>query len=155
MLVTQSCPTQCDLMDCSPPGSSCPWDSPGKNTGVDSHSLLQGIFLTQGLNPGLLHRQVDSLLSEPPGKPKSHMWKILCIFLAYPFSKNFKCLRHCVVPFWVRGYCSALGSLWTWVIIKDLEKWGDSGISSFHFYLCCSLGDKSLISECHLFCVGC
>ena len=32
----------------------CPWNSPGKNTGVGSHSLLQGIFLTQGLNPGLL-----------------------------------------------------------------------------------------------------
>ena len=31
------------------------WDSPGKNTGVVSHSLLQGIFLTEGLNPGLLH----------------------------------------------------------------------------------------------------
>ena len=33
----------------------CPWDSPGKNTGVECHALLQGIFLTQGLNPHLLH----------------------------------------------------------------------------------------------------
>ena len=33
----------------------CPWDSPGKETGVLSHSLLQGIFPTQGLNLGLLH----------------------------------------------------------------------------------------------------
>ena len=33
----------------------CPWDSPGKNTGVGSHSVLQGIFLTQGSNSGLLH----------------------------------------------------------------------------------------------------
>ena len=32
----------------------CPRDSPGKNTGVGSHSLLQGIFLIQGSNPGLL-----------------------------------------------------------------------------------------------------
>ena len=32
-----------------------PWDSPGKNTGVGSHFLLQGIFLTQELNLGLLH----------------------------------------------------------------------------------------------------
>ena len=31
------------------------WDSPGKSTGVSSHVLLQGIFVTQGLNPGLLH----------------------------------------------------------------------------------------------------
>ena len=33
----------------------CPWNSPGKHTGVGSHSLLQGIFLTQGLNPDLPH----------------------------------------------------------------------------------------------------
>ena len=33
----------------------CPWNSPAKNTGVSSCSLLQGIFQTQGLNPGLLH----------------------------------------------------------------------------------------------------
>ena len=33
----------------------CPWDSPDKNTGVGCHALLQGIFLTQGSNLGLLH----------------------------------------------------------------------------------------------------
>ena len=33
----------------------CPWDSPGKNTGVGCHALLQGIFPTQGSNPGLPH----------------------------------------------------------------------------------------------------
>ena len=36
-----------------PHGLYLPWNSPGQNTGVDSHSLLQGIFPTQGLNPGL------------------------------------------------------------------------------------------------------
>ena len=42
----------------------CPWDSPGKNTGVGSCSLLQRIFLTQGSNPGLLHcRQIIYRLS--------------------------------------------------------------------------------------------
>ena len=39
----------------SPSSLFCPWDSPGKNTGVSCHSLLQGLFLTQGSNPGLLH----------------------------------------------------------------------------------------------------
>ena len=39
----------------SPSRLLCPWNSPGRNAGVGSHSLLQGIFLTQGLNPGLLH----------------------------------------------------------------------------------------------------
>ena len=37
-LVTQPCPTLCDPMDCSPPGSSAGGDSPGKNTGVSCHS---------------------------------------------------------------------------------------------------------------------
>ena len=54
-LVAQSCPTLCDSMDCSPPGSSIHGDSPGKNTGVGCHVLLQGIFPTQGSNPSLLH----------------------------------------------------------------------------------------------------
>ena len=54
-LVAQSCPTLCDHMDCSQPGSSVHGDSPGKNTGVGCHALLQGIFPTQGSNPGLPH----------------------------------------------------------------------------------------------------
>ena len=40
-------------MDCSPPGSSVREDTPGKNTGVGCHVVLQGVFPTQGLNPGL------------------------------------------------------------------------------------------------------
>ena len=46
-------------MVCRPPGSSVPGIFPGKNNGVDCHSLLQEIFPTEGLNPGLLHsRQI-------------------------------------------------------------------------------------------------
>ena len=41
-LVAQSCLTYCNPVDCSPPGSSVPGDSPGKNTGVGCHALLQG-----------------------------------------------------------------------------------------------------------------
>ena len=48
-LVAQSCPALCDPMDCSPPGSSVHWDSPGKNTGVGCHALLQG--MAQSLVP--------------------------------------------------------------------------------------------------------
>ena len=54
-LVTPSCPTLCDPMDCSPPGSSVLGDSPDKNTGVGCHALLQGIFPTQVLNPCSLY----------------------------------------------------------------------------------------------------
>ena len=47
------CLILCDPVDRSPPGS-CPWDSPGKNTRVGCHFLLQGILPTQGSNPHLL-----------------------------------------------------------------------------------------------------
>ena len=53
--VVQLCPTLCDLINCHPPGSSIPGDSPGDNTGVGCLFLLQGIFLTYGSNPHLLH----------------------------------------------------------------------------------------------------
>ena len=63
-LVTQSCPPLCNPMDCSPPGSSVHRDSPGKNSGVGCHAHLQGIFPTQGSNPGLPHcRQILYQLS--------------------------------------------------------------------------------------------
>ena len=42
-------------MDCSLPGSSRPWNFPGKSTGVGCHFLFQGIFPTQGLNQDLPH----------------------------------------------------------------------------------------------------
>ena len=54
----------------------CPWDSPGKNTGAGCHGLLQGIFPTQRLNPGLLHLvrwQVSSLPLVSLGKPSSYV----------------------------------------------------------------------------------
>ena len=48
-------PTLCDPIDCSPLGSSVHGNFPGKSAGVGCHFLLQGIFLTQGSNPGLPH----------------------------------------------------------------------------------------------------
>ena len=65
----QSCSTLCYPMDHSLPGSSVHGILPGKNTGVGCHALLQGLFLTQGLNPCLLHCRRIFLPSEPPGKP--------------------------------------------------------------------------------------
>ena len=63
-LVAQSCLTLCSPVDCSLPGSSVHGDSPGKNTGVDCHALLQGIFPTPVLNPGLPYcRQILYCLS--------------------------------------------------------------------------------------------
>ena len=70
--VTQSCPTLWDPRD--------PWNSLGQNTGVGRLSLLQGIFPTQGLNPGLPHfRWIIYQLSHK-GNPRILDWA------AYPFS---------------------------------------------------------------------
>ena len=62
----------------------CPWDSPGTNTGVGCHSLLQGIFPTQGWNSCFLHLlqwQADSLPLKNSGKllgsPEPYTWDIL------------------------------------------------------------------------------
>ena len=63
-------------------GLYTPWNSPGQNTGVGSLSLLQGIFLAQGSNPGLPHcRQILYLLSHK-GSPRVLEW------VAYPFSRG-------------------------------------------------------------------
>ena len=63
-LVTQSCPTLCDPMDCSPPGSSVHGDSSGKDIGVGCHALLQGNLPHAEIEPRSPALQVDSLPSE-------------------------------------------------------------------------------------------
>ena len=68
MLVTQSYPTLWPREPQEPTSLLCPWDSPGKNTKAGSHSLLKGIFPTQGSNLHLLRSQADSLLLSHPGK---------------------------------------------------------------------------------------
>ena len=59
----------------------CPWNSPGKNIGVGCHSLLQEIFLTQGLSPGLLHcrHTLDCL---------SHQGSSLIVYFDFTFPPN-------------------------------------------------------------------
>ena len=79
---TQSCLTLCDPMDCSPSGSSVHGDSPGKNIGVSCHALLQGILLTQGSNPGLLHCRCILYHLSHQGKPGILEW------VANPFSRR-------------------------------------------------------------------
>ena len=55
-------------------GLYSPWNSLGQNTGVGSLSLLQGIFPTQGSNPGLPHRRQILYHSEPQGKDAYDTW---------------------------------------------------------------------------------
>ena len=63
--------TQSYLTLCDPTGLYNPWNSLGQNTGVAGLSLHQGVFTTQGSNPGLPHLQADSFPAEPQGKPRT------------------------------------------------------------------------------------
>ena len=66
--VAQSCPTL------RPHGLYSPWNSPGQNTGVGSLFLLQGIFPTQGLNPGLPHCRWILYQLSHRGSPRIPDW---------------------------------------------------------------------------------
>ena len=82
MLATQSCLTL-RPHGLWPVRLLCPWDSPGNNTGVGSHSLLQGIFPTQGSNlhlPRLLHWRADSLPLSPLGSVCVCVCVCVCVY---------------------------------------------------------------------------
>ena len=94
-LGAQSCPTLCNPMDCSLPGSSVHVDSPGKNTGVGCQAP-PGDIPNPGTKPRSPILQVDSILSELPGKPKNtgvgSLSLIQGIFLT---QESNWCLLHC------------------------------------------------------------
>ena len=79
----QSRKMACESERCSAVSDSVtPWNSPGQNAGVGSRSLLQGIFPTQGSNPGIPHcRQILCQLSHK-GSPRILKWT------AYPLSSG-------------------------------------------------------------------
>ena len=108
-LVPHLCPTLCDPMDLSPPGSSILGDSPGKNTGVDCHALLQRTFSTQGSNPSLPYRRwiLDPLSCQ--GSPRILEW------VAYPFSRGTSQPRNRT-----RFSCIAGGFFISWAIREAL-----------------------------------
>ena len=93
-----------------PHGLYSPWNSPGQNTGMGSCSFLQGIFPTQGSNPGFLHcRQVLYLLSHKES-PRILEW------VAYPFSSGSsrwrngnRILLHCRQIFYQLSYQGSPG----------------------------------------------
>ena len=86
-----------------PHGLYSPWNSPGQNTGVGNHTLLQRIFPTQGSSPGLLHcRQILCQLSHQ-GSPRRLEW------VAYPFSSGSSWPRNqtgvsCIAGFYQLSY---------------------------------------------------
>ena len=66
----------------------CPWNFPGKNTGTGCYFLLQGIFPTLGSNPSPPHWQVDSLITESPGRPTHHSANLISV------------PQICTAPYW-------------------------------------------------------
>ena len=82
--VVQPWPTLCNPMDCSLSISFLhPWNFPDKSTGAGCHFLLQGIFLTQGLNPGLpYYRQTLYRLSYQRSHRHIHNWVSFLLWLS-------------------------------------------------------------------------
>ena len=76
-VLSYCCVQLCDLMYYSPPGSSVYGYSLGKDTGLSCHALLQGI--NPGIEPSSSTLQEDSLLTDPPGKPKNTGTGSLCL----------------------------------------------------------------------------
>ena len=104
-----------------------PWTSPGYNTGVGSLPLLQGIFPTQGSNPGLPYcRQILYQLSHK-GTPRILEW------VAYPFSSGSSGPRN-----WTGVSCIAGGFFTNWAMREALgrDKWVSSAIGNSMFSLC-------------------
>ena len=95
-LVTQLYLTLWNPMDYSPPGSSVYGDSPGKNTGVGCHALLQGNLPHPGIKPSSPSLLADSLPSEPPGKPKYTGVSSLSLLQGiFPTQELNQSLLHC------------------------------------------------------------
>ena len=82
----ESCSVVSDSLQ--PHGLYSPWNSPGQNTGLGSLSLLQGIFPTQGSNPGLLHCGLIIYQLSHQGSPRILEW------VAYAFSSGSSCPRN-------------------------------------------------------------
>ena len=90
----------------------CPCDSPGKNTGVGSHSLLQGIFLTQESNLGLLHcRQMHYCLihHRSPNDPTKINFKNKVDKKSIKITNRDSCTSESIIP-WVSESCPVVSS---------------------------------------------
>ena len=117
----------CDPMD-------CPWNSPGQNTGVGSLSLLQGIFLTQGSNRGLLHcRRIICQLSYQ-GSPKSQRPppKVIKLF-SVSSVQSLSCVQLFATP-WTAAHQSSQSITNCQSLLKLMSI--ESVMPSHHLILC-------------------
>ena len=91
-----------------PHGPYSPWNSPGQNIGVTSLSLLQGIFPTQGSNPGLPYCRWILYQLSHKGKPRILEW------VAYPFSSGASWPRNWTEVSCTAGTCTHTEALSKW-----------------------------------------
>ena len=105
------------------------------------HALLQGIFLSQGLNRRvlcLLHWEACSLSLVPPGKPQSCSWIIKTTIVENQFSsvQLLSCVRLFVTP-WTAAHQASLSITNSWSLLKLTSI--ETVMPSNHLILCCSL----------------
>jgi len=104
----------------------CPWDFPGKNTGVGWDALLQGVFLTQGLNPHLLCLlHCGFFTDEPLGKP--NFMYTLPQFLKTGKKKK-QAEEEPILQKWSL-FCNILQVLWTYWLTRTAVLTGGTGQS--------------------------
>ena len=99
------------------PNSLWPWNSPGQNTGVGSLPLLQGIFWTQGLNPGPLNcRQIHYQLSHK-GSPRILEWVSLSLLQRiFPAQESNRGLLLCRQILYQLSYQDGKGNNWEYTV---------------------------------------
>ena len=155
LMHAESCLTLCGPINYSSPGFSGKWDFPGENTGVGCHALLQGIFLTQGLNPHLLHLlhwQADSLPLSHQGSPISSSdhwfsgwWGLFAVFC------KCLCLNRSLWNISLSScsdckYCPASSFPWCVLGSSMLPSWEYGAWNIVDTYKCCWM--NGLMSGC-------
>ena len=132
-LVTWSDPNLCKLMDCSPPSSSVQGEFTGNNTGVGCHTLLQGIFPTQGSNPGLPPCRCILYCLNYQESPR-----LKCIFINQNRNHYNKFVHFCrayksVLQLLMNSWKAFSASCWLWkcfpckMLLICLKKWQSVG----------------------------
>ena len=118
--------------DCSPLGSSVHGDSPGKNTRVGCYFLLQGLFPTQGLNPGLPHHRWILYYLSHQGSPNLGQNHLRSCWRGEPPG-----LSNWIFLVWVQCTNQSASAGWsiTLVILSSHESLGLSWVSVWSHYL--------------------
>ena len=112
-LVIQLCLSFCRFL--------CQWDFPGKNTGVGSHSLHQGISLTQGSNLGLLHCRWILYCLSPQGSPCVCVCVCVCARARTHVYIHTYLYRNIIQPEKRTKFCHLQQSGWTQGILSFSE----------------------------------